>query len=149
MMTNDQSHQPISTGQQSQSALMEPQTPFGGLITEMFGCIELARPAAIEVSSNIWPHCLNGLQNVTDYLKWHGKVCPGGGLHPHDGSSQSPNLSIGGKSIKDLSQALILRMDHFHHRGANPDPTSSTKSQVPEAAPYDSFASLGVFFNGI
>ena len=109
----------------------------------MLNRLGLPRPAAIQTSHKLWSDRLEGSHDINGYLQWHGRVCPGGNLHPHDGSSQSPHLRVRGKSVRELSQELIRMMDQFHRTGGN----SGTDSDGPEEVLQGSFSSLAVFFN--
>lgn len=68
-------------------------------------------PAAIVVSDELWPHWQKGVHNVTGYLQSHDKVHPGGFLYVSNGDSCPVDLMVQGRSIKDMSQALVLVMD--------------------------------------
>jgi hypothetical protein len=104
--------------------------------------IELPRSAAIEASHELWPDRAEDSCDIVGYLQWHEKVRPGGELHPRNGSSQSADLVVRGKSIKELSQSLIVKMDHFHRAGGTTDPVSGTP-------PGGSITPLETFFNSV
>lgn len=123
----------------------DPHSP----AADVLGRLALLAPTAIEVSRNLWPDRLEGTQDIPGYLKWHEQVRPGGSVHRNNGSDQQDDLHVRGKSIKDISQMLILMMDDFHRKRLGLDPVTGSSSQEPTGAGYDQIESLGQFFNSV
>ena len=113
----------------------------------MLDRLALPGPRAIEVSRNLWPNRLEGSQDTTGYLEWHRKVCPGGSLHQGNGPDQHDDLHVRGKSVEDISRALIMEMDRFHCMRAGLDAVSGLGPRQSEGAECNTFESLGPFFN--
>ena len=119
------------------------------MVTDMINRLGLPMLAAIQVSCRLWPGRLEGSRNVTGYLEWHEKVRPGGSLHRSDGLQSNSDLYAQGRSIEDISQALILMMDRFHCVREGLEPDSGLDFQLPRGAECAHFESLGPFFSPI
>ena len=124
---------------------IDPDSP----VADMLGRLVLPVSTAIEVSHELWPERVEDSQDVLGYLVWHEKVCPGGILHQNGGLYQRADLHARGKSIGDISQALILMMDRFHGERGDLGQIFSTDSQPPGGAVCSSFNSLEPFFNPV
>lgn len=126
--------------------LADPDSP----ISNMLNRLALPGPGSIEVSCEMWPDRIEASQNIPAYLEWHEKVRPGGSLHRGNGLDQHENdLHARGKSIKDISQALILMMDRFHSARDDQDPLSESDPPLPEGAGCVPFDSLEPFFHPV
>ena len=108
----------------------------------MVYCIELAMPPAIQTSSELWPERIEAIPDVSRYLQWHQEVRPGGRAHP---PTQASGIQFQASSVKDLSLALIVALDDFHHFRTNPE-SVPPGLDLPEGVKYPEIRSLAGFF---